>query len=102
MNYTELYNETDRQILKDAEDALNPKVDRVQEIIEYARHTGIKTIGIANCITFNRQADELETRLVDEGFTVAKVNCKLGRVPFTDLVPGYKGISCNPADRPNT
>jgi uncharacterized metal-binding protein len=97
MEHINLYNQQDKQILKDAEDALNPKIDRVQEIIEYAKHTGMKTIGIANCTTFNKEADKLEEMLIGEGFSVAKVNCKLGRVPFTDLVPGYRGVSCNPA-----
>ncbi len=97
MEYNRLYNEQDKQILKDAEDALNPKIDRVQEIIEYAKHTGLKTIGIANCVSFNKEADKLEEILVGEGFSVSKVNCKLGKVPFNDLVPGYSGISCNPA-----
>ncbi|MBN1788874.1 MAG: DUF1847 domain-containing protein [Bacteroidales bacterium] len=97
MDFTGLYNSEDRQILKTAEDALNPKVDRMQEIVEYARQTGITKIGIANCTTFNKEADRLEEMLTDEGFHIAKVNCKYGHVPFTDLVPGYKGVSCNPA-----
>ena len=97
MEYTDLYNEHDKQILKDAEDALNPKVDRLQEMIEYAKHTGLQTIGIANCTTFNKEAIMLEEILISEGFKVAKVNCKLGRIPFTDLVPGYRGVSCNPS-----
>jgi uncharacterized metal-binding protein len=97
MEYTNLYNQKDKKILKDAEDTLNPKIDRVQEIIEYAKHIGIKTIGIANCISFNKEADELEKILANEGFSVAKANCKIGKVPFNELVAGYKGTSCNPA-----
>jgi len=97
MDFSELYDMNDRQILKTAEDSLNPKTDRVQEIIEYAREAGIGKIGIANCITFNREADQLEKLLIGSGFEVAKVNCKYGRVSFNDLVPGYRGVSCNPA-----
>lgn len=97
MEFSKLYNEKDIQVIKDAEDALDPKIDRVQEIIKYAKHSKIKNIGIANCITFNKEADKLEKKLLSEGFQVAKVNCKYGRVPFNDLVPGYKGTSCNPA-----
>lgn len=97
MNFTGLYKEKDLQILKDAEDSLNPKIDRVQEIIAYAKHAGLVKIGIANCTTFSKEADKLELILQNEGFEVSKVNCKYGRVPFNDLVPGYKGVSCNPA-----
>ena len=41
MNFTTLYDEKDRQILKTAEDSLNPRLDRVKEIIEYARGADI-------------------------------------------------------------
>ena len=97
MEFSKLYSEKDKQILKDAEDSLNPKIDRVQEIIEYSRQANLKTIGIANCISFNKEADKLEEKLKAEGLQVAKVNCKYGRVPFDNLVPGYRGTSCNPA-----
>lgn len=97
MDFKGLYEETDKQLMKDAEDALNPKIDRVHEIIEYARHTGMKNIGIANCIAFNKEAKKLDEILTSEGFKVFKVNCKYGKLPFKDLVPGYKGTSCNPA-----
>ncbi len=96
-DYTTLYSEEDKTILKIAEDSLNPRIDRVNEIIEYCHTAGIEKIGIANCITFNKEADQLETILTNNGFNVNKVHCKLGRVPFADLVPDYKGVSCNPA-----
>ena len=96
-NFSTLYSDSDKQILKYAEDSLNPRIDRVNEIIEYAKVAGVKKIGIANCTTFNMEADQLEGILINEGFQVEKAHCKLGRVPFNELVPGYKGISCNPA-----
>ena len=97
MEFKDLYTEEDKKILKDVEDTLNPRIDRVQEIINYARHIEIETIGIANCISFNKEAEVLEDILTSEGFKVAKVNCKYGKVPFSELVPDYKGTSCNPA-----
>ncbi len=97
LDFTGLYNEQDKTILKVAEDSLNPVVDRVQEIIEYAREGKLKKIGIANCTAFARESEQLERLLKQSGFDVDKVNCKYGRVPFSDLVPGYKGVSCNPA-----
>lgn len=96
-DFTKLYNDEDREILKIAEDSLNPKIDRVTEIIEYARKAGFRRIGIAHCTVFNREAAKLKEVFAEEGFEVAKVNCKYGRVPFNDLVSDYKGISCNPA-----
>jgi len=92
-----LYSDEDKHILKIAEDSLDPKLDRVEEIIEYAHEAGLKKIGIANCTIFNKEAELLSEILTEKGFIVETVNCKYGKVPFTDLVEGYKGISCNPA-----
>jgi len=96
-NFSILYSDADKQIMKQAEDSLNPKIDRINEIVEYAKEADIKIIGIANCTTFNKEADQLELSLKSRGFQVEKANCKIGRVPFNELLPGYKGISCNPA-----
>jgi uncharacterized metal-binding protein len=95
--FSVLYNEHDKQILKTAQDTLDPKVDRVQEIIEYSRGANIKKIGIAHCLAFNNESSGLEKILTDEGFLVERVSCKYGHLPFNDVVEGYKGTSCNPA-----
>jgi uncharacterized metal-binding protein len=96
-NFTELYNDQDLKVLKVAEDSLNPRVDRVHEIIAYAHEAKINKIGIANCISFNKEAIQLEDIFRNAGFEVEKVHCKYGKVPFDDLLPGYRGTSCNPA-----
>jgi len=96
-NFSTLYSNTDIQILRQAEDSLNTKIDRVYEIIEYAKEAKINKIGIANCTTFIKEANQLEGLLTNEGFSVEKVHCKYGKVQFNELVPGYNGISCNPA-----
>lgn len=92
-----LYSKNDKEILKIADDSLDSSLDRVQEIIEYAKEAGITKIGIANCTVFNKEAQLLSELLINEGFIIDSVNCKYDKVPFTELVPGYKGISCNPA-----
>ena len=96
-NLRALYSDKDIQILKQAEDSLDPRIDRIDEIIAYAKEAKINKIGIANCTTFIKEANQLEATLTDAGFVVEKVHCKYGKVPFNDLIPGYKGISCNPA-----
>ncbi len=96
-NFTALYNDQDLKVLKVAEDSLNPRIDRVHEIIAYAKEAKISKIGIANCISFNKEAIQLEGILRDAGLEVKKVHCKYGKVPFDDLLPGYRGTSCNPA-----
>jgi uncharacterized metal-binding protein len=96
-NFSALYNEQDKKILKDAEDTVDRTIDRLQEIISYARYSGLKKIGIANCTTFTREAKNLQSLLTEEGFEVERVHCKYGRMPFSDVIEGYEGISCNPA-----
>jgi len=95
--YSLLYREEGREIMKTAGGSLDPRLDRVDEIVEYAREAGMKKIGIANCISFEKEAQKLEEYLQKKGFSTERANCKLGRVPFAEIVPGYKGISCNPA-----
>jgi uncharacterized metal-binding protein len=97
MEFKDLYNKSDLLIMKNAEDSKNRNNNRIQEIIEYAKTAKIHKIGIAYCTNLTKQARNLETLLQNEGFTIAKVHCKYGRLPFTNLVEGYKGVSCNPA-----
>ncbi len=97
MDYTNIYNTLDKQILKWTEDSKNRNNNRIEEIIAFAKTANIRKIGIANCTSFTKQANELERIFQDHGFEVSKANCKLGRVPFNELVEGYEGISCNPA-----
>ena len=96
-SYGELYSENDREIMKAAEDSLNPKIDRIHEIIAFAKESKIKSIGIANCITFEKQAEALQSLLEKNGFSTHRANCKLGKMPNEEILPGYKGTSCNPA-----
>ncbi len=96
-DFSKFYSASDKQIMKHAEDSLNPRIDRVHEIIEYAKEANISKIGIANCTTFIKEANQLEVILTDAGFRVEKIHCKYGRMEFNELIPDYKGVACNPA-----
>lgn len=95
--YGKLYSEKDKRVMKIAEDSLNPRIDRVDEIVEFAREAGIRKIGIANCTAFEKEAKHLEDFLSEKGFEIVRANCKLGRMPLNEILPDYKGVSCNPA-----
>jgi uncharacterized metal-binding protein len=97
MEFSGLYENEDRKIMKVAEDSLDPKLDRVNEIIEFAKEANINHVGIANCITFQKEAEEFESILINQGFTVSRVNCKYGHMSRNSILPDYKGTSCNPA-----
>jgi uncharacterized metal-binding protein len=96
-SYKNLYSDADLNVMKVAEDSLDPKLDRVREIVAYCKEAGIRRVGIANCISFDKQARTLKEVLTANGLEVAKANCKIGKVKFHELLPGYKGTSCNPA-----
>jgi len=96
-NYKRLYSDGYLTIMKSSEDSLDPKLDRVDEIIAYCHEAGIKRIGIVNGISIEKQVKHLQNVLTSRGFKVDKAHCMLGKVKFDELVPGYKGTTCNPA-----
>jgi len=58
-----------------------PVKPRVQEICEFARKMGFEKLGIAFCIGLMNEATILNKILVNQGFKVISVMCKVGRVP---------------------
>jgi uncharacterized metal-binding protein len=58
-----------------------PVKPRVQEICEFAHKMGFKRLGIAFCIGMMSEANILNKILVNQGFEVVSVMCKVGRVP---------------------
>lgn len=92
-----LYSEVDIRNMRIAEEARLPGRNRVEEIKNFARLSGIKRIGIANCIGLQKEANQLKQSLEDE-FVVYSVDCKVGRVSSAELLSDQsKGLSCNPA-----
>jgi uncharacterized metal-binding protein len=59
----------------------SPVKPRVQEICEFAKKMGYKRLGIAFCTGLTNEASILSKLLVNQGFEVVSVMCKVGRVP---------------------
>jgi uncharacterized metal-binding protein len=93
-----LYSEADIHNMRIAEEARLPGKNRVEEIKNYARLSGIKRIGIANCIALKKEAAKLKEALEGE-FEVSIIDCYNGRIPSSELlgIAEARGISCNPA-----
>jgi uncharacterized metal-binding protein len=92
-----LYSEADIHTMRIAEEARLPGKNRVEEIKNFARLSGIKCIGIANCIGLQKEANKLKQVLEDE-FEVYSVDCKVGRIPSSELLTDQsRGLSCNPS-----
>ena len=77
-NLNKLYSENDIKTMRIAEEARLPGKNRVDEIISYAQKAGIKRIGIANCIGFQKDVEKLKARLAGK-FEVFSVDCKVYR-----------------------
>ncbi len=94
----ELYSEEDLKIMLSAERGRLPDKNRVEELISFAQESGVKKIGIANCISLQKETNELISRLSDK-FEVYSIDCKVGKVSSAQMLndENYKGISCNPS-----
>ncbi len=97
MDSIKLYTPTDIRTMQLANEAHLPGKNRVEEIRNYAKLAGLKRIGIANCVTIQKEANMLKETLGSE-FEVYAINCKCGKVPASEFLGAdAKGISCNPA-----
>ncbi|MEI6821650.1 MAG: DUF1847 domain-containing protein [Bacteroidota bacterium] len=97
MEEKSLYNSTDIEMMKIAEDALAMGKDRIVEIRNYAKLAGFKRIGIANCISLNKETIQLKEMLSDD-FEVYTIDCRIGKLPAKEyLGDDVKGVMCNPA-----
>lgn len=95
-DYKNMYSSVDLDTMRIAEESRLQGRNRIEEIISYAQKAGIKRIGIANCLSVQKEADFLRTKL-SETFEVHSVDCKIGKLSSADLLGNNaKGISCNP------
>jgi len=81
-----------------------PALTRIEEICDFARRMGFKKLGLAFCGGLIDEAKRLDQILTAQGFEVASVVCKVGRVPKESLGlldeekirPGTFEPMCNP------
>ncbi len=96
-DHKKLYSEADIRTMRVAEESRLPGKNRIEEIKNYARISGIRRIGIANCISLQKEANKLKEALEGE-FEVFAIDCKIGKIPSSELLSNEsKGMSCNPA-----
>ena len=97
METMKLYTPDDIRTMQLADEARLPGKNRVEEIRNYAKLAGLKRIGIANCVTVQKEANMLKETLAAD-FDVYAIDCKCGKVPASEFLGAdAKGISCNPA-----
>lgn len=101
MEQKAVYNDTEIESMKIAENAISMGENRMVEIRNYARLSGVKRIGIANCISLQKECNQLKEMLSDE-FDVYTVDCRVGKLAAKEyLGEDVKGIMCNPAGQAN-
>lgn len=69
---------------------------RLQELIDFAKVSGFKKIGIANCKGVQKYADKLAEKLTNEGFEVVAINCRESGLQGCDICSDLSGACCDP------
>ena len=73
-------------------------LSRVDEIIEFSKLQGYKSIGIAYCFSMEKQAVTLKDRLDDSGFRVLSFRCTVNGIRESEISCSLKGgVNCNPS-----
>lgn len=95
-----LYSDKDLAIMRTADHARLMGNNRVNELINFAEKSGIKKIGIAYCVSMQKEAMQLKERL-EQKFEVVAADCKISKIKSAELFDDekYHGISCNPAEQ---
>lgn len=93
----DLYSAKDIEIMNASEDSKRLGGSKVEEIKNIALGMGIKKIGIAHCVMFNKEA-EIIAEYLSSDFEVFSIGCKIDNIPSSEILGREaKGISCNPA-----
>jgi len=92
----ELYDEMDREMVDAAMQSKAAGGSRIDQLMDLAHRLGADTIGIAHCVGFQEQAEQLDARFSEE-FEVISVGCQVHKLQAGDLIEGATGGQCNPA-----
>lgn len=91
------YNSADIKTMQMADAARLPGKNRVKELKNFAQLSGLKRLGIAHCVSVQKEAEMLKDELSAD-FEVYTIDCKCGKMPASEVLGAdAKGISCNPA-----
>lgn len=88
------YNTDDTTIMYNTFKSRNKS--RLQELINFAKESTFKKIGVANCKAVQNYADTLIKLLTNEGFEVYSINCKDSGLDGSSLCDEMSGPCCDP------
>lgn len=94
------YSIEDKEEMKRTRVALvKARKSRLQELIEFIKVSGFKRIGVANCFSMQKYADNLVAVLREQGFEVFGVNCKESGLDGCLISEDMKGPCCDPVSQ---
>jgi uncharacterized metal-binding protein/rhodanese-related sulfurtransferase len=78
-------------------------LNRLEEIVEYAKSRNYQTLGVAYCYGLENEAKLLQNHLSNAGFLTAMVSCTVDGVTEADINPEKpsQAVSCNPIGQAN-
>ncbi len=91
---TGVYEEEDKEVMKLT--AASRNKSRLQELIEFAKLSGFKRLGIASCKEVLSYAEKLEKILQEAGFEVYSINCRESGLDFCQICDEMSGSCCDP------
>jgi uncharacterized metal-binding protein len=89
-----MYSQEDKEVMVRAAKARHKS--RLHELIDFARLSGYKKIGLAACKSVWPLAERLEDLLKDAGFEVYAMHCKESGLEGKDISDSLSGASCDP------
>ena len=106
--YLSKYSVEDNQmIVRTASDLVDDgragTLNRLEEIVEYAKIRQYHTLGVAYCYGLEKEAKILQVYLSNEGFQTAMVSCTVDGVTEREINPLKQdgAVSCNPMGQAN-
>ena len=90
-----MFDAEDRRLMRLAAEAKTPGVSRAAEIVAYAKHAGIRKVGIANCVGVAAAGEAFE-KMLAEHFEVTRVACNVFGLDRSEVLEGMSGGTCNP------
>lgn len=88
------YSDDDRKIMMITQASMNRS--RLLELINFIRLSGYKKIGIANCLSKQKEAEKLKLLLEKYGLDVLAINCKESGLQASDIDVSMCGACCDP------
>jgi uncharacterized metal-binding protein/rhodanese-related sulfurtransferase len=78
-------------------------LNRLEEIVEYAKSRNYKILGVAYCYGLEKEAKLLQIHLSNAGFQTAMISCTVDGVTEADINPEKtsQAVSCNPIGQAN-